>query len=169
MKRFAILACLSAVVAAGCGGTSTSPSNAPTVFTVALKASNETPPVTNEEANASGTAVITFNTQKDSSGNITGGTVDFNVSLTGFPNGTLLTAAHIHPGAAGVPGGVLLSTGLAPGDNVVLTNGSGTFTKTSVPPKTVADLQSILSNPAGFYFNVHTQKNGGGAVRGQLQ
>ena len=88
---------------------------------------------------------------------------------TGFPNGTALTAAHIHPGAAGVAGGVLLSTGLTPGDNVVLTNGTGTFTKTGVPPKSVADLQSILSNPAGFYFNVHTTVNPAGAVRGQLQ
>ena len=38
MKRFAILACTAALFAAGCGGTSTSPSNQPTVFTVALKA-----------------------------------------------------------------------------------------------------------------------------------
>jgi hypothetical protein len=53
---------------------------------------------------------------------------------------------------------------------VVLTNGSGTFTKTGVQPQGgVADLQKILSNPAGFYFNVHTQKNPAGAVRGQLQ
>src|SRR6476646_7765528 len=115
MKRFAILACTAALFAAGCGGTSTSPSNQPTVFTVALKASNETPPVTNSESNGAGTAVITVTAVKDSSGTITSGTVDFNVSLTGFPNGTALTAAHIHPGAAGVAGGVLLSTGLTPG------------------------------------------------------
>jgi hypothetical protein len=169
MKRFAILACTAALMAAGCGGSSTSPSNQPTVYTVALKASNETPPVTNSESNGAGTAVITITTVKDSSGTVTSGTIDFNVSLTGFPNGTPLIAAHIHPGAAGVAGGVLVSTGLTPGDGVVLTNGSGTFTKTGVPPKSVADLQSILSNPAGFYFNVHTTANPGGAVRGQLQ
>jgi len=170
MKRFAILACLSAIAVAGCGSDNPSgPSNQPTIFTVALKASNETPPVTNEESNGAGTAIITFNTVKDSSGAITSGTVDFNVSLTGFPPNTLLTAAHIHPGAAGVAGGVLLSTGLTPGDNIVLTNGSGTFSKTAVQPKSVADLQTMLSNPAGFYFNVHTQKNPGGVVRGQLQ
>ena len=66
------------------------------MFTVALKASNETPPITNSESNGAGTAVITFTTVKDSSGTITSGTVDFNVSLTGFPNGTKVTAAHIH-------------------------------------------------------------------------
>ena len=29
--------------------------------------------------------------------------------------------------------------------------------------------RTILNNPAGFYFNVHTTVNPGGAVRGQLQ
>jgi hypothetical protein len=29
-------------------------------------------------------------------------------------------------------------------------------------------IQGIVSNPAGYYFNVHTQLNGGGAIRGQL-
>jgi hypothetical protein len=170
MKRFAILACLSAIAVAGCGSDNPSgPSNQPTVFTVALKASNETPPITNEESNGAGTAIITVNATKDSSGAVTGGTVDFNVSLTGFPPNTLLTAAHIHTGAAGVPGGVLIGTGLTAGDNIVLANGTGTFTKAAVQPQNVADLQTILANPAGFYFNVHTQKNPAGAVRGQLQ
>ncbi len=168
MKRFALLACLSAVVAAGCG-TSTSPSNAPVVYTVALKASNETPPITNSESNGAGTAVITVNTTKDSSGNVTGGTFDFNVSLNGFPTDSKVILAHIHTGAAGVPGGVIVGTGVTAGDNIVLTNGSGTFTKTGVPPQSLTDLQNILNNPAGFYFNVHTTVNPGGAVRGQLQ
>jgi hypothetical protein len=29
-------------------------------------------------------------------------------------------------------------------------------------------INAILNNPAGYYFNVHTALNGGGAVRGQL-
>jgi hypothetical protein len=169
MKRFAILACTAALFAAGCGGTNTSPSNQPTVFTVALKASNETPPITNSESNGAGTAIVTVNTVKDSSGTVTSGTFDFNVSLTGFPNDSKVILAHIHTGAAGVPGGVLVNTGVTAGDNIVLTNGSGTFTKTGVQPNNLSDLQNILANPAGFYFNVHTTVNPGGAVRGQLQ
>jgi hypothetical protein len=31
-----------------------------------------------------------------------------------------------------------------------------------------ANLAQIYNNPAGFYFNVHTPVNPGGAVRGQL-
>lgn len=170
MKRLAILTCAALFMAAACGSDNpNSPSNQPTVFTVPLRASSEVPPVTNSEANASGTATITFNVVRDSSGNVTSGTVDFNVSLTGFPNDTKLTAAHIHPGTAGVAGGVLLGTGLSSADNIVLTNGSGTFSKIGVTPNNVADLQNILNNPSGFYFNVHTTVNPGGAVRGQLR
>jgi hypothetical protein len=29
-------------------------------------------------------------------------------------------------------------------------------------------INAIVANPAGFYFNVHTTLNPGGAVRGQL-
>jgi hypothetical protein len=168
MKRFAILACAALLTAGGCGSNNTNgPSDQPTVFTVPLLAANETPP-TGKEPNASGTATITMNTVKDSSGTVTSGTIDFNVSLTGFPNNTTLTAAHIHTGASGVPGAVLIGTGLSAADNVVLTNGSGTFSKTGVPAG-ASDLQNILNNPAGFYFNVHTQASPGGAVRGQLR
>lgn len=168
MKRFAILACAALFMAAGCGSDNPNgPSNQPTVFTVPLLASNETPP-TGKEPNAGGTATITMNTVKDSSGTVTSGTIDFNVSLTGFPNNTTLTAAHIHTGGSGVPGPVLISTTLSAGDNIVLGNGSGTFTKTGIPAG-AADLQNILNNPNGFYFNVHTQASPGGAVRGQLR
>jgi hypothetical protein len=31
-----------------------------------------------------------------------------------------------------------------------------------------ANAQAIVANPAGFYFNVHTPVNPGGAARGQL-
>jgi|SwirhisoilCB3_FD_contig_41_4135942_length_2035_multi_6_in_0_out_0_2 hypothetical protein len=169
MKRFAILACAALLMAGGCGSNNTNgPSNQPTVFTVPLLAANETPP-TGKEPNASGTATITVNTVKDSSGAVTSGTFDFNVSLTGFPPDSKVILAHIHTGAAGVPGAVLINTNVSAADNIVLTNGSGTFSKTGVAPPSVADLQNILNNPSGFYFNVHTQASPGGAVRGQLR
>jgi hypothetical protein len=176
MKRFAMFACLAGILAAGCGSSPTTPSNQPTVFNVQLSAANEVPPVTNEENTARGTAVITINPQRDGSGTITGGTIDFNVSMTGLQTTTVLTAAHIHPGAAGVPGGVLIGTGLSSQDNVPINNGSATFSKLNVPAagqngQTTAaqNIQAILANPAGFYFNVHTARNGPGVMRGQLQ
>ena len=51
---------------------------------------NEVPPVTNADAGASGTATITFNLTRDAAGAILSGTVDFSVSLTGFPSGSAL-------------------------------------------------------------------------------
>ena len=54
---------------------------------------------------------------------VVGTLVDFAISLTGFPNNTTLTAAHIHPGVAGVNGGAQIGVpGIA---GLVLTNGAG--------------------------------------------
>jgi Cu/Zn superoxide dismutase len=169
MKRLAILAC-AALLMAGCGSNNNpnGPSNQPTVFTVALRASNEVPPVTNADTNATGTAVITVNTVRDSSGNITPGTLDFNVTMSGFPNDTKLTGAHIHPGSAGNTGSVLVGV-ITSGDNITLPNGSGSFTKTGLTAPNVTDLQNIANNPQNFYFNVHTTINPSGAIRGQLR
>lgn len=162
MKRLAAAVGILALGVAGCGGsnssTPTSASNI-TVFTVQLSAANEVPPVTNAESTARGTAVITINSSTNQ--------IDFNVSLNGFTPTSVVNVAHIHPGAAGVPGGVLVSTGLTPG-TVTLTNGAGTFSFQGVTVS--ADIISqILANPQNFYFNVHTALNGGGAIRGQLK
>lgn len=169
MKRFLMLVCAAALALPGCGSKSpTNPSNAPTIFTVALSAQNETPPITNAEANARGQAIITFHVTKDSGGNITAATVDFNVSMSGFPVGSQVTAAHIHTGAAGVPGGVLISTGISAGSGIAAADGTASFNATNIP-LTVDNATRILANPAGFYFNVHTTLNPGGVIRGQLQ
>jgi hypothetical protein len=152
-----------------CGSTPASPSSSappPVRFTAALSPANEVPPVTNADAGASGTATITFNLTRDSAGAILSGTVDFNVSLSGFPAGSALTAAHIHPGGAGVNGGVLISTTIVAGE-VNFPAGSGTLNKTGIA-LTADQANAIMSNPAGYYFNVHTASNPGGAARGQL-
>jgi hypothetical protein len=159
---------LGSVVVAGCGGDPvTSPSPASTAkFTAALLPASEVPPVTGTEAGGSANAAITFNLTKDSAGTITAATMDVTVSASGFPAGTALTASHIHPGATGNNGGVLVSLGLAAGE-VTFANGSGSFTKQGVT-LTVDEANSILANPAGFYLNIHTAANAGGVARGQL-
>src|SRR4051812_34779864 len=99
MKRAVIVgtALALALVGAACGSDSnpSGPTNTPTVFNVTLRASNEVPLVTNSEANAAGTAIITLNTVKDSAGTITSATADFNVTMNSFPNGSTAVAAHI--------------------------------------------------------------------------
>jgi hypothetical protein len=167
MKRIALLAVLTAVAA--CGSDSpTNPSTGPIVFTAALSAANEVPAITNADANGRGTATMTMNVPRDSSGAVTGGgTMNFVVQLSGFPAGTTVRLAHIHPGAVGVNGTPLVDTGLTAANPVVLSDGTGTLTFNDVAVDQVK-AQQIVSNPAGFYFNAHTAVNPGGAVRGQL-
>jgi hypothetical protein len=166
MKR-ASLAVAVALVAVGCGSSSTSPSTSPTnpTFTVQMLPANEVPAITNAEAGASGNAVITFVPTKDGSGNVTSVTASVTVNLTGFPAGSTVTLSHIHTGAAGVAGGVLVPF---PPGTVTLTNGAGSFTSTATPPPTPDQFNGFINNPAGFYFNVHTALNPGGVMRGQL-
>ena len=135
-------------------------------FTAALLASNEVPPITNQESGATGNATITINATRDSAGAIIAATVDFQVTLANFPAGSAVTIAHIHPGAAGTTGGILVNTGLTSGE-VSLVNGAGSFTKNGVPVG-VTEANAIIANPAGYYFNVHSAANPGGVVRGQL-
>jgi CHRD domain-containing protein len=176
MKRFTIGAMVLAagLTAARCGGsnnaTPTGPSNTgPIVFSVQMSAANEVPPITNAESNGRGTATITFNVPRDASGNPTGsGSANFSVQLSGFPSNTAAIAAHIHPGAAGVNGTVLVPvTGLSAAAPILMTDGTGNLTFNNID-LSQTNAQAILNNPAGYYFNVHTPANGGGAVRGQL-
>jgi hypothetical protein len=117
--------------------------------------------VTNAENSGRGTAVITIHTDTN--------TVDFNISMTGFPNGTNVILAHIHPGAAGVNGPALIGvTGLAASSPLNLANGSGTYSVSGVS-STATNISNVLAAPQNFYFNVHTSNNPGGVMRGQLQ
>jgi hypothetical protein len=172
MKRFATILCATAMAAA-CGSDSpTTPGSTAQpntlIFTAQLSAANEVPPITNADANARGTATITFNVTRDSAGAITGGTVAFNYSVSGFPAGSTIRAAHIHEGASGVAGGIRVDTGLTAANAVALAaDGTGTITANQGSPD-VATLQAIVANPASYYFNVHSALNPGGAIRGQL-
>jgi len=164
MRRlvFALAIAIATVGVAGCGDDDnpTSPSGDITVFTVQLSALNEVPPVTNAETTARGTAVITVHKQSN--------TIDFAVSLNSFPTTTVLTAAHIHPGVAGVNGGVLIGTGLSSTNAPSMANGSATFTFSGVTAS-ADNINQILANPQNFYFNVHSTLNGPGVMRGQLR
>jgi hypothetical protein len=168
MKRLAIAVSLLAVGVAGCGSSSTSPSPSTLkIFTVQLSPANEVPAISNSENTGKGTAVITIHTDTN--------TVDFAISMEGFPAGTNVILAHIHPGAAGVNGGALIGvTGLASTTPLPLPNGSGTYVANAVSAASnnnsaATNIANILAAPSSFYFNVHTTLNPGGVMRGQLQ
>lgn len=115
-----------------------------TVLTATLNGANESPGP--GDTDGTGTATISLNPAA--------GEVCYTISVA---NIAAATAAHIHTGAAGVAGPVLV--GLAP-------PASGTISGcTSASPATV---QGIAANPGGFYVNVHNAEFPNGAVRGQL-
>jgi hypothetical protein len=171
MKRlaFVLLAAVVVFMPACDDDNPTNPTALPLRFTADLRASNEVnPSVSGPESSGSGTMTLTIEVTRDSASNIT--TVNsstFVVNLTGFPANTALTAAHIHPGAAGVNGSPLINLNLAAGE-VNLVNGSGQFTKSPQVPITVEQAQNLANAPQNFYFNVHTPSNPSGAARGQL-
>jgi hypothetical protein len=137
------------------------------VFTANLLAANEPNGVGGGEQNASGQATITFAITRDASNNITAANATFQWTLTGFTANSILILSHIHNGAAGVNGPVVIDSGITPSAPISLSSGGASVTRSGllVSPTLMGQ---ILANPAGFYFNSHTVANPGGAVRGQL-
>lgn len=75
------------------------------------------------------------------------------------------TAAHIHAGAAGVAGDVVVTLG-APTE--VGTSGFGLVTGCA-RDQDRALLKAIRNSPGDYYVNVHNADFPGGALRGQLE
>jgi hypothetical protein len=167
MNRSALIAVALCVLAAGCGSDATSPSNQPLVFSAILSPANEVPAVSNAESNGRGAAQIQFDVTRGSDGAITAATASFYFQLSGFPTGTTVQGAHIHPAPAGVNGPVIISTGLTGTNTITLPDGTVEFKIAGIPAD-AALVQAIVNNPAAFYFNVHSPSNPGGFSRGQL-
>jgi len=173
MKRYLLVGV--AILAAACGSSS-NPAPAPTplpttiVFTAALNFANEVPtlPTSSPDANAKGTGTFTLNLTRDGAGTITDATATFVYSLTGFPAGTSIRLTHIHEGGPGVAGGVVIDTGLTAANAIILNHGTLTNQTFSNRPVGATLANQIIANPNGYYFNVHSAVNPGGAVRAQL-
>jgi hypothetical protein len=75
---------------------------------------------------------------------------------------------HIHVGAAGTAGGVVVTLFGAP--ILPRTDYPGTFTVSDCVTTSAssAQLADILDNPSGYYVNLHTDEFPDGAIRGQL-
>ncbi len=128
-----------------------------TPFTAQLTGAAETPVL--GDTDGAGAVAFTFEITNNLDP-VAGANVcwDFSYSgLTGTP-----TAAHIHRGVAGVAGPIV-----APAPATSFPSlGANSATGCVVMAGTIA--QEIVSNPAGFYANVHTSDFPGGAIRGQL-
>ncbi|MGZ4317451.1 MAG: CHRD domain-containing protein [Gaiellaceae bacterium] len=79
----------------------------------------------------------------------------FTIAATNLP---AAVAAHIHTGAAGSAGAVVVP--------LVTPNAAGN--SSGCVPASRSVVASILNSPASFYVNVHTDEFAGGAIRGQL-
>lgn len=167
MNRWGLIAIAACVLTAGCDDGPTEPSNPPLVFSALLHPANEVPPVSNAESSGRGAVQIQFDVTRGSGDAISSATATFYFQVSGFPAGTTVVGAHIHPGAAGVNGPVILSTGLTSTNTLSLPNGSVEFSVTGIRAD-AALVQSIINNPAAFYFNIHSPLNPGGFTRGQL-
>ena len=92
-----------------------------------------------------------------------GSTVTYIVTYTGLSGA--VAAAHIHTGAAGVAGGVILPL-VVSASPMVGTLTAANFTASGA---ITTFAQAVAAIKAGnTYFNLHTAANGGGEIRGQI-
>src|SRR5437879_1011917 len=162
MSRLPVLAAILGLFASACGSSDNSATTPTTtapptkvVLSATLRPSEETPAAVGPETAGSGSVSITMNMTRDSGGNITAATVDFLATMSGFPAGTVLTAAHIHKGLQGCSCPVVVNTTITNGE-IVLTNGSGSIVKNGIPVTPVDTANLLLNDPSSFYFNIHT-------------
>ena len=137
----------SAVLAlAGCETMSSAWDSTKAMFSgsnVTLSGAEQVPPVT---TSASGSGTITVKDDKSVSGSVK-------------TSGVTGTAAHIHMGAAGRTGPVI----------VTLTKGSDGSTWSVPDGAKLTDAQYDAYKAGNLYVNVHSAANKGGEVRGQLK
>ena len=159
MNRWGLIVLATCALVAGCGDddNGTSPSGAPIVFTADLRPNNEVPPVGNAESTGTGAVQIT----------IQGNTATFFFQLNGFPVDTRVVGAHIHSAGPGINGPIVVNTGLSAASPLIVQRGLTEYTSPPVPVD-AALVQAIVTNPAAYYFNVHSPLNPGGFARGQL-
>lgn len=144
--RAVILSAAAVLVLSGCETMSSAWDSTKSVFTgdnVKLSGSEENPPVTTE---ASGSGTITVKDDKTVSGSVK-------------TSGVVGTAAHIHMAPAGRNGPVIIP----------LTKSSDGNTWSVPAGARLTDAQYDAYKKGGLYVNVHSAKNKGGEVRGQLK
>jgi hypothetical protein len=123
-----------------------------------LSGTNETPPVTTE---TTGEFAIRYEVDPNR--------LEFAVIVVPTPtNPITVTGAHIHVGAAGVPGPVIRDLAATAGLSLpVLVTDSLTLAGVITPGLTLTEVNQLLADH--LYINVHTSANPDGEVRGQIE
>ena len=128
---------------------------------------NEVPAINNVTASAQ--ATITAVIHRDSGGNITSGTVYFDVNYN-FAQAVTVDGLHIHQGGAGVNGPIRIDTGISDAATVAASGAGNVFRPVQVTSgAALTALIGLVADPTGFYVNIHTTANPGGVMRDQLQ
>jgi Cu/Zn superoxide dismutase len=143
-----------AILAAACGS-----SGPATNFSATLSAANEVPANT---STATGSATFA----------LSGTTVTYTVTYSGLSGAPI--ASHIHVGATGASGGVVVPFTIPTGATA---SGSftGSFTQADIKPMTSPVIVNTLDDllvqmrAGNTYTNIHTQAHTGGEIRGQNQ
>ena len=141
-----LVAALTLLVVATPAAAQEEPTTKCTAYTV-LKAGNEVPP---SGSKAFGAAAV----------HIDGTTLGFSVAIAN-PARESFFAGHIHLGAAGVNGPVVVTLFSGSTDRKLIFQAA----RLQIDATLAA---AICANPAGYYVNYHTQDFPGGAIRGQL-
>lgn len=129
-------------------------------LTASLNGANETPAAINTGAFGSATVIV----------DMTNRTVTYTVDVFNLPSG--VSASHIHAGAAGTSGPVVVNFAPpVPASNDFRFAGTVKDTEFILRPdqgiRSPDDMfQAILGGNS--YVNVHSSVNGGGEIRGQL-
>jgi uncharacterized protein (TIGR03437 family) len=137
-------------------------------FRAVMLPSNEVPVV---NANVSGVADIIAHVIRDGNGQITSGTVQFLIR-TNFAADNTAVGLHIHSGAAGVAGPVVIPTSLSAGNPQPIKAGGDVV---ALPADVTGDgpsltaLRGLFADPTQYYVNIHTTDFTGGIMRGQLR
>lgn len=121
------------------------------------------PPVLDLAAGATSLVTLDLRLQGDA---LAAGSTVFEVEYR-FPGSVSLRGLHVHQGAAGAGGPVVLDAGLAPTTD---TDGRGrlVFKVPVTRAATLEVLRSIRDDPTGYYLDLHTSDHPDGALRGQL-
>lgn len=114
-------------------------------LTAELSGDNEVPP---SGSQATGTAHFTLNQGQ--------GEVCLDVTSSGYEEGEVIVAGHIHPGAAGVNGAPIID---------FMVNAPNFSNCVEADPELIKD---IRQNPENYYFNLHSNVTPSGVIRGQL-